>query len=102
MGLVLRASGRFEVYSDFVLVNEYYNNQLQCIDIETDFNSFYMKFVKRANEVQIGTDIKNLDTEVRQVRHFWRNRISMFTTKVLHKEEDALKYAIHKRIAGHF
>ena len=45
VGIVVRASGRFEVYSDFVLVHEYYNNQLQCVDIETDFNSFYLKFV---------------------------------------------------------
>ena len=44
VGLVLRDNGRFEVYSDFMLVNEYINPQLQCVDIETDFNDFYLKF----------------------------------------------------------
>ena len=45
VGLVLRQSGRFEVYSDFMLVNEYMNPKQQCIDIETDFNQFVLKFV---------------------------------------------------------
>lgn len=38
VGLVLRENGRFEVYSDFMLTNEYQLNKLQCVDIETDFN----------------------------------------------------------------
>lgn len=38
VGLVLRENGRFEVYSDFMLVNDYWDPKNQCIDIETDFN----------------------------------------------------------------
>ena len=62
VGIVVRASGRFEVYSDFVLVHEYYNNQLQCVDIETDFNSFYLKFVKEADQIPNGTPHFSLKT----------------------------------------
>ena len=46
IGLVLRENGRFEVYSDFILVNQYFNPSLQCVDIETDFDQFYLKFVE--------------------------------------------------------
>ena len=46
IGLVLRENGRFEVYSDFILVNQYFNPSLQCVDMETDFDQFYLKFVQ--------------------------------------------------------
>ena len=49
VGLVLRENGRFEVYSDYMLVGEYYNPQLQCVDIATDFSQFYLKFVKNSH-----------------------------------------------------
>ena len=49
VGIVLRQNGRFEVYSDFMLVNEYVNPHLQCVDIETDFNNFFLKFVVNSN-----------------------------------------------------
>ena len=48
VGVVVRENGRVEFYSDFILVNEYYNPGLQCIDIATDFNQFFLKFVKNA------------------------------------------------------
>ena len=48
ISLVLRENGRFEVYSDFMLVNEYLNPMLQCVDIETDFDQFVFKFVKNS------------------------------------------------------
>ena len=51
VGLVLRDNGRFEVYSDFMLVNEYVNPQMQCVDIETDFNQFYLKFAVNSHHV---------------------------------------------------
>ena len=51
MGIVVRENGRVEFYSDFILVNEYYNPKLQCIDIATDFNQFFLKFVKNADEI---------------------------------------------------
>ena len=61
VGLVLRDNGRFEVYSDFMLVNEYVNPQLQCVDIETDFNQFYLKFVKNAHHVTEDTNFADLE-----------------------------------------
>ena len=41
VSLALRQNGRIEVYSDFILVNEFYNPQMQCVDIASDFNQFY-------------------------------------------------------------
>lgn len=38
VGLVLRMNGKFEVYSDFMLVSEYMDPDKQCVDIESDFN----------------------------------------------------------------
>ena len=46
VGLVLRENGKFEVYSDFMLVSERLAPCSQCVDIETDFNQFFLKFVK--------------------------------------------------------
>ena len=83
VGLVLRESGRLEVYSDFMLVNVYMDPELQCVDIETDFNQFYFKLVKNSHLVtQEDTDVEQLNFEIRQVRHFWRNRIGFDTSKV--------------------
>ena len=53
----MRENGRFEVYSDFMLVNEYINPKLQCVDVETDFNQFVLKFVKNSHKVKEG-DLK--------------------------------------------
>ena len=56
-GLVLRENGRFEVYSDFMLVSEYLDyGKRQCVDIETDFNQFFLKFV-------VNPDLVNCTTE---------------------------------------
>ena len=44
VGIVVRANGRWEVYSDFMLVYDWYDVAKQCIDVETDFNQFYIKF----------------------------------------------------------
>ena len=49
VSVAVRENGRFEVYSDFMLVNEYFDPKLQCVDVETDFNQFYLKFVKNAD-----------------------------------------------------
>ena len=51
VGLVVRESGRLEVYADFMLVYEYMNPELQCVDIETDFNQFYFKMVTDSHKV---------------------------------------------------
>ena len=50
--LVLRMNGRFEVYSDFSLVNEHYNPKLQVVDIKTDFNWFYLKFARECHKLK--------------------------------------------------
>ena len=52
VGVVVRENGRVEFYSDFILVNEYYNPRLQCIDIATDLNQFFLKFVKDAHLIK--------------------------------------------------
>lgn len=41
VGLVLRADGGIEFYSDFMLVNEFYDAKRPCKDIDCDFNLFY-------------------------------------------------------------
>ena len=73
VGIALRESGRFEVYSDFLLVNEYMSPSLDCIDIETDFNQFYLKFIKNSHDISPKTDFDDLEIEVRRFQHIWRN-----------------------------
>ena len=38
MSVVVRENGAFEVYQDFSLVNEFFNPELECVDVETDFD----------------------------------------------------------------
>ena len=45
VGTVLRKNGRIEFYSDFMLVEEYYEHDKPCVDIETDAEIFYYKFL---------------------------------------------------------
>ena len=65
MGIVVRMNGRFEVYSDFMLVNEYINPKLQCVDVETDFNQFVLKFVEKSNKVKEGDFKEELKYQIR-------------------------------------
>ena len=97
--MVLRENGRFEVYSDFILVNEYYNHELQCVDIATDFNEFYFKFVDKSHLVT-PTNTSDLNFRVRRVPHFWRNRIGFNTSKEI--SDRKWNAVIHKRISGYF
>ena len=101
VAIVLRENGRFEVYSDFLLVNEHYNHSLQCVDIATDFNQFYLKFVKNADSVTEDHTVDKLEFEIRTVLHSWRNRISMSTSKVK-KNTVKWDWVIHRRIAQYF
>lgn len=101
VALVVRENGRFEVYADFILVNEYTNPKLQCVDIATDFNQFYLKFVKHADRVTANTKLTKLKFQIRQVMHIWRNRISISTTKVK-KNIAKWDWVIHRRIAKYF
>ena len=45
LGIVVREDGRFEVYSNFTLVYDSYRKDEQCVDVDTDFHKFYLKFV---------------------------------------------------------
>lgn len=81
VSVVVRENGAFEVYSDFSLVNEFYNPQLECVDVETDFDQFYFKFVKNVGQITETSTVANLDYEIRAVRHLWRNRISFSTMR---------------------
>ena len=49
LAVAIRENGRVEFFSDFVLVNEYTNPKLQCVDVLTDFRQFYLKFVMNAD-----------------------------------------------------
>ena len=101
MGIVLRENGRFEVYADFILVNEYTNPRLQCVDIDTDFDKFVLKFVKNADQVTENTEYEDLNYQIRRVHHTWRNRIGFGTSKVL-REKEKFEWVIHTRIANFF
>ena len=95
VGIVLRLNGRWEVYSDFMLVYDWYDKTHQCVDIETDFNQFYLKFVENSHKIlepvrldafdDLPDDDENKTWKVcvRRVRHHWRNRICYDTTKAL-------------------
>ena len=98
IGVVLRENGRFEVYSDYILVNEYYNHQLQCVDIKTDFNQFYFKFVENSHLVtEDNADDTKLKFVVRRVPHFWRNRVGFNTSK--QTTAGSWDVVIHRRIS---
>ena len=60
VGLVVRENGRLEVYSDFMLVSDYLTDERQCVDIETDFNQFFLKFVINADKVTPRTTVAEL------------------------------------------
>ena len=100
VGIVVRENGRMEVYSDYILVNEYYNPKFQCIDVRTDFNKFSLKFVKDADKVDRTMQASDLKIEIRYVPHFWRNRISLDTSKSMSVEK--WHWTLHKRIASYF
>jgi len=117
VGIVVRENGRWEVYSDFMLVYDYYDKVQQCIDVETDFNQFYLKFVKNAHlikennkpvdfEHQFKGDVDKKtndywEIKVRQVRHHWRSRICYDTTK-RNKDPKVWDIILHRRIANYF
>ena len=83
MSIVVRLNGAFQVYHDFSLVNEFFNPLLQCVDIESDFDQFYFKFVRNVDKVTESTKISRLDLEIRSVRHNWRNRMGFSTMKLI-------------------
>ena len=59
--MVVRENGRLEVYSDFMLVSDYLTDEKQCVDIETDFNQFFCKFVVNPEHITKATKIKDLE-----------------------------------------
>ena len=71
------------------------------MDIETDFNQFYLKFVKNSDTIVDSFAFKNLQFEMRSVRHFWRNRIDFNTSKIK-KDISSWDHILHNRIANYF
>lgn len=96
--IVVRLNGCFEVYSNFMLVSNHYDKNYQCVDVMTDFNQFYLKFVKNSSEISQQSKLWELDFEIRQLQHFWRNRIS-FNTSVVKKDQTRWDCILHYRIA---
>ena len=84
-----------------MLVQEFIDPKKQCVDIDTDFNQFYFKFVLDSHTIEEHTHHKTLRYEIRQARHFWRNRISYNTTKPK-KDPGCWDIVLHKRIARYF
>ena len=63
LSIALRENGRLEVYSNFVLVNDYYNPMMQVVDIETDFYMFYIKFASDCHEIENGQPLSDIKFE---------------------------------------
>ena len=81
VALVLRENGAFESYSDFLLVNQFYDKRKQCVDIATDFSQFFLKFVRNSDLVDESYAVEDLEFRVRNIRHIWRNQISYNTSR---------------------
>ena len=81
-----------------MLVSSYEDQEYQCVDVKTDYNQFYLKFVKNCSAVTSTTRVPELDSEIRQLRHFWLNRIS-YNTSSVKKDEEAWESVTHHRIA---
>ena len=117
LGIIVREDGRFEVYSNFTLVYEYYNEKEQCIDVDTDFNKFYLKFVENSDLItekskipsKADTGFPEEDEEeaepikfiLRKAAHEWRNRISMSTSK-LAQSVNVWNHIIDKRVSSFY
>ena len=50
MAIVTRKNGRIEFYSDYMLVHEFYDEKKICVDIKTDDQTFYFKFMEFTKE----------------------------------------------------
>ena len=101
VAIAVRQNGRWEVYADFMLVYVSYDIKMQCVDVLTDFNCFYLKFVKGSHLIRERVAVDSLKTHVRQVRHKWRNRISWDTTKKK-KDKSLWDIIVHKRVSHYF
>lgn len=83
VGLVLRLNGRVEVYFDFTLVDQFYKQRYQCVDIEGGGRKFYFKMVWNSDKVTEQSKLKDLDFRYMRVRQNWKNRIGSSTVKNL-------------------
>ena len=48
--VALRESGRIDFYSNFMLIEDYYEEDYKCIDIETGVVDFLFKFKTKDNK----------------------------------------------------
>ena len=51
LSIVVRENGRFEVYSDFTLVYDSERKEEQCVDVDTDYHLFYLRFVEKSDKI---------------------------------------------------
>ena len=77
---MVRKNGSWEVYSDFKLVSESNDWENQCVDVEVDFDKFYLKFAEldASNPVIKSYSKNDLKITVKTVYHSWGNRIYQF------------------------
>ena len=101
VGIVVRKNGRWEVYSDFMLVYDWYDKAKQCVDVETDFRCFYLKFVNDSHLIHEKVPVESLKMEIRRTLHIWRNRISYDNTKYM-KKPNVWGVILHNRVARYF
>ena len=103
---MLRENGRVETYSDFMLTDETTVEESQIIDIETDFEYFYIKSLKDAVQEEddaalIEKKNEQFEFEMRKIKHSWRNRVGYNTSQPV-KNIDKWFLILHKRISRYF
>ena len=60
-----------------------------------------LRFVKNSHLVTHETLKEDLKFQIRRVRHFWRNRISFSTSKIV-PDDRKWRSVVQKRICGYF
>lgn len=84
-----------------MLIYDWYDKTMQCVDLETDFHQFYLKFVIDSHLYTEKVEVETLKYNIRSVRHNWRNLICYDTTKKS-KNQKVWDYILHRRIANYF
>lgn len=102
VGLALREDGSVEVYADFIYADKIYDEESQCVDIESGNRSFFFKMVRNSMEVEDGTDPTDMDEKedfkYMRVNKRWKNRIGQGTIQ-LEETIDTWDEVIHERVS---
>ena len=91
VGIAIRKTGQVEFYSDFMLVEEYWDPDMLCVDVRADFDLFYLKFLIVSDNLE----------KYYKIPQEWRNRIGMNTSKLM-KETRKFEICLHRRISNYF